>query len=86
MLRNLLVLVRQRWNLRKVQIICYRGVQQGEDKARSLLATLETLGQQIAERSPQLFKMPRVTGWERMAEGKVASRVVNLAEYMDPRR
>lgn len=91
MLRNLLVLVRRRWKLEKVQIICYRDVQARRDDARSIILSVE-LGESessdLPTREPltDSTEMPKVTGWERNGAGKVISRVANLGEYMDPQR
>lgn len=41
MLRNLLVLVRQRWKLDKVQILAYRETQMRRDAARSIIFTMQ---------------------------------------------
>lgn len=79
MLRNLLVLVRQRFKLNKVQILCYRDVQSRRHEARSRILSLET------DPSAHDFKeMPKVTGWERNIAGKLSPRVTHLAHYMDP--
>jgi ubiquitin-like modifier-activating enzyme ATG7 len=91
MLRNLLVLVRQRYHLNKVQILCYRDVHSRRHEARSLILLVESatpvewpstasLGQAVSA------EMPKVTGWERNPQGKLTSRVTNLAQYMDPHR
>jgi ubiquitin-like modifier-activating enzyme ATG7 len=42
MLRNLLVLVRQRWHLDKVQILCYRDTHLRRDQQKSLVMTLQS--------------------------------------------
>ena len=84
MLRNLLVLVRRKWGLDKVQILCYRDIQAQRHEARSLLLQLE-----IGEPDTNTLitdEMPKITGWERGATGKVASKIANLGEYMDPQR
>ena len=92
MLRNLLVLVRQRWKLDKVQVLCYRDVQSRRDEARSIILQLRSAGSSAAgdQRSmddrPKSPQMPKITGWERNKDGKLASKVANLAEYLDPRR
>ena len=79
MLRNLLVLVRQRFKLSKAQILCYRDVQSRRHEARSRILVLET------DPAAQNFKeMPKVTGWERNMAGKLSPRVTHLAHYMDP--
>ena len=91
MLRNLLVLIRRRWKLDKVRIICYRDVQSRRDDAKSIILSLElgdttsatSSAQDLLSRSSD---MPKVTGWERNSAGKVMSRIANLGEYMDPQR
>ncbi|KAI9776712.1 MAG: Autophagy protein 7, partial [Candelina submexicana] len=92
MLRNLLVLIRQRWKLNKVQILCYRDVQSRRDEGTTIIINLvtedparnaSTEGQETSSISGE---MPKVTGWERNRSGKVASKTANLAEYMDPQR
>ncbi|KAI9805298.1 MAG: Autophagy protein 7 [Piccolia ochrophora] len=92
MLRNLLFLVQRRWKLRKVQILCYRDVLSRRDEPRSTILNLActspssvdaTPSEQKLEASPQL---PKVTGWERNKNGKLASKTASLAEYLDPTR
>lgn len=90
MLRNLLVLIRRRWKLDKVQILCYRDVQARRDDAKSTILSLELGDSGSASSSLQDLSMssdmPKVTGWERNHTGKVMSRIANLGEYMDPQR
>jgi ubiquitin-like modifier-activating enzyme ATG7 len=81
MLRNLLVLIRRRFKLSKVQILCYRDVQSKRHEARSRILHLET---QEDSGSAESLEMPKVTGWERNSNGKLAPRLTNLAQYMDP--
>ena len=81
MLRNLLVLIRRRYKLSKVQILCYRDVQSRRHEARSHILHLET---QENSNSAESTKMPKVTGWERNSLGKLSPKVTNLAQYMDP--
>lgn len=81
MLRNLLVLIRRRYKLNKVQILCYRDVQSKRHEARSRILNLETDGD---ANSAETKVMPKVTGWERNSLGKVQPKVTNLAQYMDP--
>lgn len=90
MLRNFLVLIRRRWKLDKVQILCYRDAQAKRHEARSIVFNLEldvkeAITNGNARGSLEVKDLPKVTGWERSA-GKVASRVANLGEYMDPQR
>lgn len=81
-LRNLLVLVRQRYHLRKAQILCYRDTQGRRDDPRSVIlpVAMDEVG------SMDTTDLPKVTGWERNVGGKLQARVVNLADYMDPTR
>ena len=92
MLRNLLVLVRRRWKLEKVQILCYRDIQSRRDDARSIILRLElghastTIASSILESPSTQTELPKVTGWERNIGGKVTSKIANLGDYMDPQR
>lgn len=79
MLRNLLVLIRQRFKLSKVQILCYRDVQSRRHEARSRVLLLET-----DPDAQDTKEMPKVTGWERNMAGKLSPRVTHLTHYMDP--
>ncbi|KAL2020939.1 hypothetical protein VTK56DRAFT_7826 [Thermocarpiscus australiensis] len=81
-LRNLLILIRQRYRLNRVQILCYRDTQSRRHEARSIILPLAM--DQVESTEPA--KMPSVTGWERDIRGKLRPRVANLAEYMDPIR
>jgi ubiquitin-like modifier-activating enzyme ATG7 len=80
MLRNLLVLIRRRYKLSKVQILCYRDIHAKRHEARSKVILLQT--DSDAKLSTE---MPKVTGWERNSIGKLVPKVTNLAQYMDPR-
>ncbi|EEH16308.2 ubiquitin-like modifier-activating enzyme ATG7 [Paracoccidioides brasiliensis Pb03] len=89
MLRNLLVLVRQRWKLGQVQILRYRDVQSKRDQGRSIVIKLRSDAAQTEHEETQLGSestMPKVTGWERNAAGKLTGRIIDLTEYMDPKR
>lgn len=83
MLRNLLVLVRQRWKLDKVQILCYRDIHSRREKANSIILSLQCPPHEV---STGALQMPKITGWERNDQNKLNSKTVDLAEYMDPRR
>ncbi|KAJ5627593.1 Ubiquitin-like modifier-activating enzyme atg7 [Penicillium herquei] len=87
MLRNLLVLIKQRWKLNKVQILRYRDVQSKRDQARSVILRLESRpkSDSTADQLPEA-QLPKITGWERNPAQKLAGRIVNLTEYMDPVR
>lgn len=136
MLRNLLLLVRQKWKLDNVQILCYRdtharreyptslvmnlqsaepvfGGREGKKESKNLPtmsgssalrpsdvdASGELVPQQPTASEPQperkksgsrsppkIPPLPKVTGWERNEHGKLISRTVDLAAYLDPRR
>ncbi|EKG21124.1 hypothetical protein MPH_01543 [Macrophomina phaseolina MS6] len=100
MLRNLLVLIRQRWKLNDVQILCYRDTHRTRDTAKSIIlnlkssqpadiqvdTSLNTSVDMAADSRPRSPKMPKVTGWERNEHGKLSSRLVDLSAYMDPQR
>lgn len=81
-LRNLLVLVRQRFRLRKVQVLCYRDTWARRHEGRSVILTVEM--DPVA--NMELTEMPKVTGWERSRNGKLQAQLANLGEYMDPSR
>lgn len=86
MLRNLLVLVKRRWRLTKVQILRYcHGLSQ-RDRGRSIAITLGMKESPLVESPANDNEMPKVTGWERNPAGKLAGRVVDLTEYLDPKR
>lgn len=84
MLRNLLVLVSNRWKLDRIQILCYRDIPTQRHEARSMVLQLK-LGESN-QSTPALEVAPKATGWERSGTGKVMSKVANLGEYMDPQR
>lgn len=86
MLRNLLVLVKQRWGMDQVQILRYRDVQAKRDEGRSLVIRLESRSGPAPGKMQTPAHMPKITGWERSPAGKLSGRIVNLAEYMDPSR
>ncbi|KAL8729416.1 MAG: hypothetical protein Q9166_004746 [cf. Caloplaca sp. 2 TL-2023] len=89
MLRNLLLLISERWRLHKVQILCYRDIQPRREDARSMILSLaldKTADTTTADRFTLGQDLPRVSGWERNAAGKISSKVANLGEYMDPQR
>lgn len=91
MLRNLLVLIRQRWKLKSVQIICYRDTvgRQGDFKSIILPLKQEEVSKdtEVAETSASdRPAIPKFTGWERNSAGKIVNRIANLGEHLDPKR
>lgn len=91
MLRNLLVLIRRRWSLDAVQVLCYRDVQARRHEARSVVLNLILDKQKMSNSAHETGitespTMPKVTGWERNGAGKITSKIASLGEYMDPQR
>lgn len=81
-LRNLLILIRQRYRLTKVKILCYRDTWAKRHEAKSVILPLEM----DAVDNMEISEMPKVTGWERSRNGKLQAQLANLGEYMDPAR
>ena len=53
MLRNLLILVRQRWHLDNVQVLCYRDTHQRRDQQASLMMSLQSAENVFPDRPKQ---------------------------------
>ncbi|PYI00487.1 E1-like protein-activating [Aspergillus sclerotiicarbonarius CBS 121057] len=90
-LRNLLVLVKLRWGLNKIQVLRYRDTQpqpsRGNYKSAVLILGSDDMHTPSAANSQSPSEdMPKVTGWERNPAGKLTGRFVNLTEYLDPKR
>ncbi|KAK2603676.1 Autophagy protein 7 [Conoideocrella luteorostrata] len=81
-LRNLLILIRQRFRLSKVKILCYRDTWARRHEAKSVVLPIEMDHVEDME----ITDMPKVTGWERSRNGKLQAQLANLGEYMDPAR
>lgn len=81
-LRNLLVLIRQRFRMSKVKVLCYRDTWARRHEAKSVVLPIEM----DTVESMEMAQMPKVTGWERSRNGKLQAQQANLAEYMDPAR
>lgn len=89
MLRNLLVLVKQRWGLHKIQVLRYRDTNSRPDQSRSIVINLTSSSPEAEKTNePQNahLSLPKVTGWERNPAGKLTGKVVDLTEYMDPQK
>ncbi|EAL87716.1 putative autophagy ubiquitin-activating enzyme ApgG [Aspergillus fumigatus Af293] len=87
MLRNLLFLIKQRWGLRRAQILRYRDTRC--ENGRSMVVTMECKGQLVSRPGsfPETVSgAPKVTGWERNSAGKLSGRLVDLTEYLNPKR
>ena len=79
-LRNLLILIRQRFHLKKLKVLCFRDTWARRHEARSVILPIEM---DVTEKTV-LDEMPKVTGWERSRNGKLQAQQANLGEYMDP--
>ncbi|KAI9704568.1 MAG: Autophagy protein 7 [Bogoriella megaspora] len=86
MLRNLLVLVKQRWKLEKVQVLCYRDTHLKRDQSNSIILNLQSTGAPSEETTSKDTPIPKVTGWERDENNRLRNRMVDLAAFMDPIR
>ena len=86
-LRNLLVLVKHRWHLQDIQVLCYRDKHSSREHSNSLLLHL-TLPTSNSSLTPAIKieeeAMPKVTGWERNEHAKLTSRTIDLSAYLDP--
>jgi len=80
-LRNLLALVRQRWKLDELQVLCYRDTHARRDQSHSMILNLRSSSQGSESHSTT---MPKVSGWERNENGALNSRIVDLSNNMDP--
>lgn len=88
-LRNLLVLVRERWRLDEVQVLCWRDTHSRRDRSNSIILKLKTTPIQnastaVTHSSPR--PVPKIVGWERNEHGALNSRIVDLSGLMDPRQ
>lgn len=87
-LRNLLVLVKHRWQLHDIQVLCYRDKHSSREHPNSIVLHLTSPPSEPTSASSESAlkseQMPKVTGWERNEHGKLTSRIIDLSSYMDP--
>ena len=85
-LRNLLVLVAQRFKLDRVQILCYRDTHVRREHPSSIILNLQRDDSPsgISSGSPSQSSFPKVTGWERNEQNRAVPRTVDLAAFLDP--
>lgn len=91
MLRNLLAFVRQRWKRDRMHVLCYRETTSRKEAARSIIYDVEIVSPKEGPWLPsgiaaEIEDFPKVTGWEKRADGKLAGRLADLTEYMDPKK
>ena len=79
-LRNLLILIRHRFHLRKLKVLCFRDTWARRHEAKSIIIPIEM----DEVESMDIKEMPKVTGWERSRNGKLQAQQANLGDYMDP--
>lgn len=88
-LRNLLLLIRKRWGLKEVNIVGYRDIHALRHRPRSVIWKLKDdapAEPSIAELSLKDAPLPKVTGWERRPDKKLAPKFSDLSQMMDPTR
>ncbi|KAG0174037.1 Autophagy protein 7 [Apophysomyces sp. BC1034] len=76
-LRNLLALAYEYWDVRKLNVLCYRG----KNTSRFLHAELPDNSYYARDEVPV-----KAVGWERNAQGKLGPRMADLGPLMDPLR
>ncbi len=83
-LRNFLILVAQNWGdrIKQLNVICYRD--RTVKGTRQIDHSLYIEGVSVPDRQ-DVTHPPKVLGWEKNEDGKVAPRFVNLSANMDPR-
>lgn len=82
-LRNFLALIFARWNLQRIQFLCYRETRGFADLGLSLVGeALITSPPKWSDRGVA----PKAVGWELDKKGKGLLRSINLAKSMDPTR
>ncbi|KAJ3023351.1 UNVERIFIED_CONTAM: Autophagy protein 7 [Siphonaria sp. JEL0065] len=81
-LRNFLILLKHRFKLGSVNIICYREGQAKRDMSISSVSLFlkVNLPGSLAD------DLPKSVGWEKNSTGKLGARLVDLAPMMDPIR
>ncbi|KAJ6842150.1 ubiquitin-like modifier-activating enzyme atg7 [Iris pallida] len=81
-LRNFVAFICLRWKLEKIQFLCYRERHGLADMGSSLVG-------EASFSLPQGWKdphcVPKAVGWE-LNKGKLSSRIISLAEAMNPER
>ncbi|EEP80836.1 E1-like protein-activating enzyme Gsa7p/Apg7p [Uncinocarpus reesii 1704] len=87
-LRNLLILIRQKWKLDRAQILRYRDISSPtmEPQSTVLILKSESSVNRDGASDLQQLVMPKLSGWERNNSGKLSGRTVNLTEHMNPHR
>ncbi|KAJ3293044.1 Autophagy protein 7 [Rhizoclosmatium sp. JEL0117] len=81
-LRNFLLLLKYRFKLGSINIICYRESQGKRDTSGtgSLFVKVNMPG------TLEVDETPKSVGWEKNSSGKLGARLVDLAPMMDPTR
>ncbi|XP_025070950.1 ubiquitin-like modifier-activating enzyme ATG7 isoform X10 [Alligator sinensis] len=84
-LRNILVLVAQRWgsHLHSIEVLCFRDrtMQGVRDVTHSILFEIK-----LSQLALSPVDCPKAVGWEKNQKGGMGPRMVNLSECMDPKR
>ncbi|KAI9338523.1 hypothetical protein BDR26DRAFT_838181 [Obelidium mucronatum] len=86
-LRNFLILLKHRFKLDFVNIICYREGQLNRDSASTPPSSSLYIKVNLPGSLPGWrYMCPKSVGWEKNSTGKLGARLVDLAPMMDPTR
>jgi ubiquitin-like modifier-activating enzyme ATG7 len=80
-IRNLLLLLKVKFGVQFITIICYREIPGKSDASPSLQMKLELPGS-----VPTSTFIPKIVGWEKNTSGKLGPRLADLAPMMDPKQ
>ncbi|KAI8816302.1 uncharacterized protein EV422DRAFT_546234 [Fimicolochytrium jonesii] len=80
-LRNFLLLLTQRWKVKKVTVICYREGLRSSLELNSIVCDI-TIPPSSLDADPNVT--PKSVGWEKNPAGKLGPRIADLAPLMDP--
>ena len=80
-LRNFLLLLKVKFLVSKISVICYREVNGKHDISASIIMQIELPGNAIALDSTCPLKS---VGWEKNPSGKLGPRLADLAPLMNP--
>ncbi|KAJ1547707.1 Autophagy protein 7 [Nowakowskiella sp. JEL0078] len=80
-LRNFLFLLKSKWNIGFIRVICLRESPGKKDISSSIVIDVEL------PETGDLFKdPPKIVGWEKNSQGNLGPRIADLAPLMDPKR